>query len=87
MIVLEYPVFIDMPCVVALPLKYKILSVNVVSNTPIINVLDTEETIETQNHTFYCFTQNQVMPPDGMFQYIGSCVIFNKQYHIFERIS
>lgn len=85
MVVLEIPLFINEPCCVSLPLNHEILSVQTVNNTPMLNVLDKEELgMENQHSVFCCFTQNQVMPYGKKFQYIGSCVIFNKQYHVFK---
>lgn len=83
MIVIEIPLFINELTHVCLPKNHKILSVNVVNNTPMLNVLDIDESgTENKNTIFDVYKANEVI--FGKREYVASCVIFNRQYHIFK---
>lgn len=81
--VLEYPLLKDETTTIELPVAMKVLGIGVVNNTPMLNVLDYEITDETHTRNYTCYEQFEVFTNPDV-KYIGSCVLLNKQYHVFE---
>lgn len=81
--VIEYPLLKDETTTIELPVAMKVLGIGVVNNTPMLNVLDYEITDETHTRNYTCYEQFEVLTNPDM-KYIGSCVLLNKQYHVFE---